>query len=223
MNPRDGAKPIDLTGFRKALEDRRLWCGLAVVAKREGESSHFEIETDDAGNKVDILVEVDLMPEGIPATCRLGIPGSNGAGSGIFAIPAVGTEVVWCAPHGDLEADLMIVGALSTRSIPDVVDETTLVILGPKNVVIASTDASSKVKVGAKDGSTNLQPAVVGDDLETRLSTIENKLKNHTHSFSYATPSSSSGTTTSATANGGTSADVGTPPTIKSTTTEVAK
>lgn len=231
MRPREGAKPVDLTVLRKALEDRRAWSGLAKVVLRDGESSHFEIETDEDGNPVDVLVEIDIMPEEIPVTARLGCFGSTSPGSGIYSIPKPGTEVAWLAPHGELEADIFIVGCLASNSVPAVLDEDTLVILGAKNVVIASTDSGSRVKLGAPDGSSSLQPAVVGDDLETRLQTIESKLKTHTHPYSGGSgPAGSVNFITGAvtgisgvTANGGASADVGTPPTIKSATTEVAK
>lgn len=221
MRPREGAKPVDLTVFRKALEDRRVWSGLGKIVLRDGDSQHFEIETDDSGNPVDVLVEMDIMPEGVPVTARLGCHGSTNPGSGLWAIPAVGAEVAWMAPNGDMEADLMIVAVLSTNAVPRVLDADTVVLIGAKNVVIASSDSGSRVKLGAPDGSTGLQPAVVGNDLETRLETIEDKLKHHVHAYSGTDDNGD--TFSGTTANGSTSADVGTPPTIKSNTTEVAK
>lgn len=185
MRPRDGAKPLELAAIRRALEDKRLWCGLGKVVLRDGESSHFEIETNDSGTPVDVLVEVDIMPEGIPVTARLGC-GAGSLGAGGWKIPAPGTEVVWIAPHGEMEADLMIIATLSTNSVPSALDADTYVLVQPKNLIIASTDASGKVKLGAPDG-TGTQPAVLGNALQTRLADLESKFLGHTHPVVFGT------------------------------------
>lgn len=155
MRPRDGAKPIEVSSMKKALEDRRFWCGLGLVVKRDGDPSHFEIEIDANGNPVDVLVEIDLMPEKTPLFARLGA-GMGSLGSGGWKIPAPGTEVAVMIPTGDIEADPIIVAALSSGSVPSALDADTYVLVQPKNVVIASSDAGSKVKLGAPDGSTGL-------------------------------------------------------------------
>jgi hypothetical protein len=181
VRPAYGAKPLEMQALRKILEDRRMWCGLGLVVKRDGETSHFEIETDDSGNPSDVLVEVDLMPEGIPVTARLGC-GAGSLGSGGWKIPAPGTEVVWMAPHGEMEADVMIVGTLATRAVPGALDADTYVLVQPKNLIIASQDGSGKVKVGSPDGS-GTEPAVLGNSLETRLSDLESKFTAHVHAI----------------------------------------
>jgi hypothetical protein len=155
MIRRDGSKPLELAAMKKALEDKRFWCGLGKVVKRDGDDSHFEIEADDSGNPVDVLVEVDLMPEQTPLLCRLGA-GTGSLGAGCWKIPAPGTEVAVMIPTGDIEADAMIVAVLSSNAVPSALDGDTFVLVQPKNLIIASQDAGSKVKLGAPDGSTGL-------------------------------------------------------------------
>jgi len=156
VRPRDGAKPLEVAAIKRALEDKRMWCGLGVVVKRDGDASHFENEVNDSGSKVDVLVEIDLMPEAIPVTARLGC-GAGSLGAGGWKIPKPGAEVIWMAPHGEMESDIMIVGTLSTNSVPSALDEDTFVLVQPKNLIIASQDASGKVYLGSADG-TGTQP-----------------------------------------------------------------
>jgi phage baseplate assembly protein gpV len=66
------------------------------------------------GTLRDILVDVELMPEGIDVTCRL----SGGAGSqGFWVIPAEGDEVVVMMPQGDIAFMPVIVGLLSSYDV----------------------------------------------------------------------------------------------------------
>lgn len=156
MRPFEGSKPIDLSVLKKALEDSRVWCGLAKVVKRDGDASHFEIEKDDSGNPVDVLVEIDLMPDGIPILARLG-SGFGGASFGVWRVPPVGTEVAWMAPNGELEADVMIVSTLSSGALPGAVDEDTLVVFNTKKIHVETNGgdieivASGQVKVQGGD------------------------------------------------------------------------
>lgn len=110
-----GAKKLDMTGIRAALQDRRQWCTVGVVTKQKTESSHYQL-VEKGGSLVDILVDVELMPEGIDVTCRL----AGGAGAqGLWMIPAEGDEVIVMIPAGDISFMPVIVGMLSTYEIAD--------------------------------------------------------------------------------------------------------
>lgn len=138
---RRGAKPLDLQPLRDALMDDRVHVGLGKVVKRDGESTHFEIADGD------VLVEVDLVSDaGQPLTCRLGGM-AGGAGTGLWRIPPVGTEVVVLIPMGELErADPVIVGTLASGTAPAGLDETTLVVLNPGKVRIHATAGDVEVE-----------------------------------------------------------------------------
>lgn len=132
----------DLRDFREALADGRVWVSLGIVVQRAGEDSHFEIDDRD------VLVEVDLVPEGQPLTCRLGGLG-GGVGHGIWRIPPAGTEVVVLVPGGEIEqADPVIVAVLSTGQVPNVLDGDTLVVRAPKVIVIESGEDDVKILPG---------------------------------------------------------------------------
>jgi hypothetical protein len=206
--------------MQEVLQDRRVWTGVGVVVKRPNDDAHYEIVKDSAGNPVDVLVEVDFMPNAEPVYARLGAL-SGGAGAGIWSIPPVGTEVVLALPGGELDGMPCIVGRLSSRNIPGALDADTLVIINPKKVIIASQN--DKVYLGSQDG-TGCQPAAVADDLDTRLQTIESRLNDlagHTHAAgTYAVPGPTSVTGVSGPS---TNAAITSPPSIKSTTTMVKK
>jgi hypothetical protein len=103
---RAGAKKLDLSVLRAALADGRVWSGMGVVRKFPGETAHYEILTGTGA--VDVLVDVELAPNGERLVCRLG-----GAG-GVWRIPGEGTEVAIIVPEGDFDADAIIVAELAT-------------------------------------------------------------------------------------------------------------
>lgn len=150
MRSAEGSKPIDLSILKDALRDNRVWCGLGLVVKRDGEDSHYEIVDND------VLIEIDLMPEGVAVTARLG-SWAGGKGSGLWRIPPVGTEVAWMCPCGTLDSDTLVVGTFSSGEIPADLDEDTLVIINPKKVVLKSqnddvtVDADGQVLIQGGD------------------------------------------------------------------------
>lgn len=157
MIRRDGAKPLELSLLKEALKDRRVWCGLGLVVKRQGDSSHFQINNDNG----DVYVEVDLMPEGTPLTCRLGSFG-GGPGTGVWRIPPEGTEVVVAVTQGEVSEQCAIIATLSTGAVPTALDGDTFVLFNPKKVHIESKD--DKVEIVAKgdvtvdsQGTVNIQ------------------------------------------------------------------
>lgn len=152
-----GAKPIDLSSMKSALgKGAKVYCGLALVVKRAGESAHWEKHTEDDGG-TDILVEVDMMPTGEPLTCRLGAAAA-GNGWGVWSIPPVGAEVIVAFPDGEMDGmDPVIMRVLSSGAVPTALDATTLVIAGAKKIHIESQDgdveitATGKVKIQGGD------------------------------------------------------------------------
>ena len=145
-----GGQTVNRAEVRDALEDGRVHCSVGVVVHRPNEDSHYEVIEDDAGNPVDVSVEVDLMPRSEAVTARLGAL-AGGAGSGIWRIPPPGTEVMVMVPRGELENGPVIVGELSSRAVPPALDQDTLVIINPGKVIMASKN--DQVYLGSPDGS----------------------------------------------------------------------
>jgi len=167
MKKRGGAKTLDVPEMRELFADPRTWTGLGLVVKRQGEDSHFEIVDGD------VLVEVDLMPEGTPLLCRLGSL-AGGAGRGLWRIPPVGTEVALVIPGGDLSetgGDPLIVGVLSTGTIDADLNGDILLLVNDKAVKIKSTgedvivDAPASGKKVLLGGGTRKKVARMGDDI----------------------------------------------------------
>lgn len=112
---RSRAKKLDLTDVRHVLRDRRQWTALGVVRKPDGEPSHYELVIED-GVVVDILVDVELVPEGGDVTARLG---GAALSHGIITVPAEGDEVAVVLPAGEMAFQPVIVALLSTNQVPN--------------------------------------------------------------------------------------------------------
>lgn len=142
---RRGGKRLDLEALKGALRDGRVWVSLGVVSVVEGESSHFALDGED------VLVDVELMPGGEPALCRLG-SALGGAGVGIWAIPPVGSEVIVAIPDGDLAGDPVIVSVLASGQTPAGLAESTIVIVPPAGgkVLIHGGDAGAAVSLATR-------------------------------------------------------------------------
>lgn len=160
-----GSKHMSASYARDLLKDPRTWCCVGIVAKHGGD--HFEI-LEDNGTPVDVLVEVDLMPQNESVTCRLAAC-AGGPGGGLWKVPPVGAEVYVAIPGGEVEGGPVIVAVLSCRDVPSALDEDTLVLLNPKKVIIASKD--EKVYLGSVDG-TGTKPAARKDDSLTASSAL---------------------------------------------------
>lgn len=117
---RHATKRLNLSSLQRALEKtgpRKIWAAIGVVAVPAGESTHYEL-VEEGGNLVDILVDVELMPDSTDVTCRLANSG-GGAGRGVWTIPAVGDEVIVNFPSGELAFMPTIVAVLSSGNIPN--------------------------------------------------------------------------------------------------------
>lgn len=114
---RIGAKKLDVSDLKRAIRDQRAWVKLAIVVDVDDDGSHFALVEDEAGNVVDVVVEVETVPDRVQLTCRLtGLVG--GAGAGIWAVPAIDDEVLVCLPDGELDFMACIVATLGSRDVP---------------------------------------------------------------------------------------------------------
>lgn len=140
-----GSLGIGATPLAQAMRDGKIWAGVGLVVKRQGESQHYEIGDGD------VLVSVDLMPEGQPLWCRLGAAG-GGLGNGVLRVPQVGAEVLVLVPRGELEEQPSIVAVLSSGAVDGDLDGDTLLIVNDKKVKIKTTDGD--IALAADDNVT---------------------------------------------------------------------
>ena len=124
---RKAAKRLDLTDLRHILRDTRVWAAIGVATAPEDGSQHWRIETDDAGGQVDILVNVVTQPGGVPLQARLA--------AGVWVVPALGEEVAVLVPDGRFDFMPTIVALLSSNTVPDGTDPTTIVIARGKVLI----------------------------------------------------------------------------------------
>lgn len=116
----------------------------ATVALHEGETSHWEVNADG-----DLQVTVVAHDYGTPITALLGAI-VGGAGKGVWMVPPLDTEVLVAFPGGDYEADGVIVGVLSTGSVPGALDDGNVVIVGAP-VFISDGAGGAAVEVRPAD------------------------------------------------------------------------
>lgn len=150
---RRGAKRIDLTEIRKALEDKRVWAALGVIVAPSDGSQHWRIEPDNNGNGIDILVEVVLQPSQVQITARLQ--------AGMWVVPSLGDEVAVLVPDGRTDFMPIVTGLLSSNTVP------TVQAPSPTTIVIACKPGG---KVYIHDGSGGAGPLPTKADFD-----------NHTH------------------------------------------
>jgi hypothetical protein len=122
-------RALDVTALRALVQDDgkvHLQRGKVWI---EGGGSHYEL-VEEGGQVVDVLVDVQIMPQEIPVTCRLGGLG-GGPGCGMWAIPPVGAEVIVGVPRGELAAGCVILAVESSQEVPDGLGPTTYVVAVP--------------------------------------------------------------------------------------------
>ncbi len=134
---RHGAKPLDTTSLRELFASGKAWSAIGVVRARDGSNSHFEQRDGD------VLIDVDLSPDGQPAWCRLG------SGFGAWRIPKVGTEVGVLVTDGDIRHCPIVVCVLSTEGVDDDLDGDIYLVVNDKKVRIKSTGEDVEVEAGA--------------------------------------------------------------------------
>ena len=140
---RKSSKRIDLTDLCKVLErmllSGRVWVEHGVVRKQEGAAAHWERKDDD------ILVDVLTMPAGQHLTCRLGAA-AGGTETGLWRVPAEGTEVIVASPMGRRDFLPTIVVCKSTAKAPDGVDTDRTILQAPDELDLVSP----AVKLGSR-------------------------------------------------------------------------
>lgn len=147
----------DLAAIREAMMDKhgRRVCSLGLVVADDDGGAHFDVTADD-----DIIVRVELQPEERPVWCRLS---GMAAGRGVGMIPAIGDEVVVVTPGGDIHADPIIIGILSTGSSSDDMATRTVVVAG-NNVKITALGSGT---VSVNGGSTSIPK--LGDSVSVSI------------------------------------------------------
>jgi hypothetical protein len=162
---RKATQRLDLTSLREALKDRRCWASIATTVIPGGEDSHWSLELNDAGDVVDVLVDVVTHPDGQELTCRLDIRGS-------IEIPALGDEVLVCLPSGRIDFMPTITGFMSSGSVPNPDGQ------GPalERVVIAKAEGF------IHDGGGGAKELAYKDDVQQ----VRDDL--HLHEHDYASP-----------------------------------
>lgn len=170
---RQPARRVDLSPIKEALKDRRCWACMGLVVSGD-DDNHYELDG------VDLLVEVELVPSQERLTARLGTV-AGGPGRGVWAVPAVGTEVALIVPEGDVEFMPIIVATLSTGNVTADLDET---------IVIMNNDAgdiaiipSGDVRLGSKTAN---EQVIRGNSFQTKYNNLLTLLKTHIHPVSGA-------------------------------------
>lgn len=155
-----GAKRVDTSALSAMLTQQQMTTSLGVVRKFEGETSHFDIDTENGTNE--ILVDVELIPSGTRTQCRLGF-----GNDGVYRIPRVGTEVAVLLPYDpsslikdSLDYEGIIVGCLNVNS-PSALTGDNVVFVEAEKVVILS----DSVKIGTTDPNP-LDEVVVGTGID---------------------------------------------------------
>jgi hypothetical protein len=155
-----GAKRPDTEMIKKWVGGQELTTSLGVVRKFPGETSHFQVDTENGTN--DILVDVELIPSGERVACRLGF-----GNDGVYRIPRINSEVAVLIPYhptslikDSLDFEPIIVGVLNTNA-PSALDGDDIVVVEATRVRILSGD----IELG--DTPNPLDEVVVGTGIDT--------------------------------------------------------
>lgn len=131
---------LDLSAMKEALQDGRIHTAFGLVTDIDADGQHFELDGDD------LLIEVEIVPNGSRITARMGVCG-GGPSAGIWFIPPVGSEVALLIPDGSLDAGPIIVGVLSSGAVPS-------------GIAVGVTVIANSSKVLVHDGSGGAVPLV---------------------------------------------------------------
>jgi len=153
------------------MASQQLVTSLGVVRKFSGETSHFEVDTENGTNE--ILVDVELIPSGTRCACRLGF-----GNDGVYRIPRVNSEVAVLVPYDpsslikdSLDFEPIIVGVLNV-SAPSQLNGDDIVVVEATKVHILSSDIKLGTTPGALDG------VVVGSGIDPFTGSTYNALGN---------------------------------------------
>lgn len=165
-----GSKVMDAQLMRAMIGSQQMTTSLGIVRKFSGETSHFDIDTENG--TAEILVDVELIPSGERVLCRLGF-----GNDGIYKIPRADQEVAVLLPYpadslikDSLDYGAIIVGVLDTEA-PVELDDDDIVVVKATRVHVISDDI--------KLGDTASDPIVRKSDLDAVISTVNS----HTHLY----------------------------------------
>lgn len=154
-----GGKRLDVNQLRELIAKTPMLTSLGVVRQFPGESSHFEINTENGSNE--ILVDVELIPSQTRVQCRLGF-----GNDGVYRIPRVNSEVAVLVPYDpqslikdSLDFEPIIVGVLDTDA-PSALDDDDIVVVQATRVRVLSGD----IELG--DSPSSVDQVVVGSGID---------------------------------------------------------
>lgn len=101
---------MTLKNLQQLHEDQRVWTVAGRVRLRDGETEHWFV-MDEGG----VAVSVETSQHGSPIWAQL--RGGSDDGSGVWAIPDVGTEVILAFDNGDYEGDCYVIAAFGGAPI----------------------------------------------------------------------------------------------------------
>lgn len=155
-----GARRVDTRAMREWLANQQMTTALGVVRKFPGESSHFEVNTENGSNE--ILVDVELVPSGTRVQCRLGF-----GNDGVYRIPRENSEVAVLLPYDPsslikdpMDFEPIIVGVLNANAPSQLTSDDTVVIDAAK-VRVLNSDIQLGTSPAAQDG------VVVGSGIDS--------------------------------------------------------
>lgn len=159
---------MDAQLMRAMIGNQQMTTSLGVVRKFSGETSHFDIDTENG--TAEVLVDVELIPSGERVLCRLGF-----GNDGVYRIPRVDQEVAVLVPYtsnslikDSLDYEAIIVGVLDTEA-PSQLNGDDIAVIKATRIHLVSDDI--------KLGDTANDPLVRKSDLDTFIGTYNG----HTH------------------------------------------
>jgi hypothetical protein len=157
---RIGAKRVDTQMMRAMIGQQQMTTSLGVVRKFPGETSHFDIDTENG--TAEVLVDVELIPSGTRVQCRLGF-----GNPGVYSIPKENAEVAVLIPYDpsslikdSLDFEPIIVGVLDANAPTQLTGPDLVVVKASKVQVI-----SSNIELG--DAPNINDGVVVGTGIDT--------------------------------------------------------
>jgi hypothetical protein len=121
---RKAAKRFDPTSLRELVADGKTWNSIARTIVGENGATCWDLDVAPDGTITDILIEMELVPDGVEVTARWSnLCGGRGA-RGVFALPKIGEEFLVTLIDGAYD-DVIAGQPLSSGSMPASLSEAT--------------------------------------------------------------------------------------------------